>query len=430
MKRIAPNISVDRYGTVVVRKMVNGENLYREFPKGTATTTAQLWLAREVERLARQSTKPERGTLAASVDEYLKPHGPAKLTKQNHKRRTQQLAWWCAQAAAIDAPVLSVKQIAAGERVEGLTLGKLPRHKITTERVQQILDMAFGATDDDDPARGASTANLYRLALWHLFVVLDRGVEFAVNPIANVPIRQGADAGDYGIDMRLVREILAAAPSKFGRDSAITEARAEVLAWVDIRESQLMKIDPARDFHDVPNATREDILAGAITLTVAPHLKGRKNRRIPRPTLIPLTPWGVAAMRRFATTPGAAGPFSMSSMRKYVRRGCVHAEKALKARGVAVDLSAFVPRHFRHSLATVKRNAAPGLVDRFGDLVIDPGVVKALGHASARTSGIYTQAAVDGDVLRVHQMVIRWLEIKLAEPLTPPPAPLKLVVSK
>jgi hypothetical protein len=428
-KRLAKNIHADAYGTIIARKLVNGESLYREFPPDTDITTVQAWLAREVERLSKQSTKAARGTLAAAAVEYLKEHGPARLTKATRTRRTQQLAWWCAQAARLGAPVLSVKQIAAGKRAEGVTLGQTPRTKITAERLQQILAAAF-PTVDADPAQGASTHNLYRLALWHLFATLDRGVEFAINPLAHVPTRQGADPGDYGIDMRLVREILKHAPSKFGRDSAITQARVGVLAWVDIRESQLMKLDPARDFHDMPDATRDDILAGAITVTIQPHLKGRKNRRIPRPSTMPLTPWGVEAMRAFVATPGAAGKFSMSPIRKYVVRGCVHAQAALAKQGVAVDLSAFTPRHFRHSIATAKRHAAPGLVDRNGDLVIHPGVVKSLGHANARTSGIYTQAAIDGDVLVVHQLTMRWLEAVLAQPLTPPPAPLTLVASK
>jgi len=199
-----------------------------------------------------------------------------------------------------------------------------------------------------------------------------------------------------------------------------------VLAWVHLTPTQLMGVVPARDFHDVPDATREDIIAGEITLTKRPRLKGRKNRPIPAPETIPLNPWGVDAMRAFAACPDAHGTFSMSPLNKLVKRAAGRAQAALAKSGVQVDLSGMTLYHLKHSLATTASLAAAGLVNRRGQIVQSPGVQFALDHAHAHTTATYTQAAVDPIVRQVNAATSRYLDRLFQTSLLPEPR-LKLV---
>jgi hypothetical protein len=82
--------------------------------------------------------------------------------------------------------------------------------------------------------------------------------------------------------------------------------------------------------------------------------------------------------------------------------------------------------HLKHSLASAAQQASGGLVDRHGVLRIAPGVQRALDHAHARTTRIYTQIAVDPMVRQVSASLSIFLADLFAHPLTAPAA-LRLV---
>lgn len=374
-----------------------------------------------------RSDSPDTGTLAGDVAVYLLEGSRAQLTPATRTIRTQQLAWWCAQPAAIGADVLSWSTIKAeralreqGKRTpsRGRTLGELPRSALSAERLAELLLVSW-PVDPRNPAKSAETSNKYRLALWHVFVVLDAFDASARNPLKHVKPRQGADPGDYGADMRVVAMILAAAGARSplgGHEATLTSARAAVLAFVHIRESQLMELQPEH-FHDVPDATRADYYAGAVTLTIPPHFKGRKGRRLPPPKTVPVTAWGAHALRAFFATKGAPGSFSMSSLNKWIKRGARMTSDALADKGLRVDLSRFTTRHLRHSLATALDLATQGDYDPARGVVLHDGVREALGHADAKTSRIYTQSAVHSALRYANKRLAFYLEDLSAAPL-------------
>jgi len=149
------------------------------------------------------------------------------------------------------------------------------------------------------------------------------------------------------------------------------------------------------------DATWDDMANGAVTLTKQPRKKGMKDKQLPPPETISLTPWGVAAMRAYAATPAAwnGKPMSVSALNKMLKRACRQAEVVLTERGVLPELIAPLSRMtvkaLRHCFASTMQAAAPGLVGIDGKMIQDDGVRRALDHKSARTTAIYTQAAVD-----------------------------------
>jgi hypothetical protein len=382
---------------------------------------------------------PSRGTLAGAVIEYL-DHPHASLSPANRTRRAQQLAWWCAQAAARKAPIVSVEMLRAetealarGETVpiRRRTLGELALTALDPVRLKEILDHAFAPSDpEEDPTEFARTSNHYRLALFHLFTVRNRTYPGTLNPVACVETRTTQGPGLHGVDMRIVREILKHVPSRFGRESIKTVVRIAVLAWVHITPVQLRRFDPTRDFHDVPDATREDILAGAITITLRPRLKGRR-KRLPPPEIIPLNPWGVEAMRAFAAEPSAWGPkMSEPPMNKVIKRACRRTEAAFAARGIVVDLSDFTLYHLKHSLASAAQIASGGVMNQQGLIPQAPGVQRVLGHAAARTTQFYTGAAVQPLLRHVNAVTTQYLDELFRLPFTTPGAALRAVNSQ
>lgn len=445
MKAIEKGMYPDAYGTtcrVKVGSRPNQRVAQTRFPHGTDRDVMRTWLLR-AEADLRDHPDPVRGTLGGDAVVYLRD---AKISKACREQRTQQLAWWCAQS--VDGPVLPPKQARAeaeartrGEEVpKRRTLGDLARHKLPPARLRTCLEDAFAPDDPEvDPTQYASTSNSYRTALFHLFTTLDQDLKNAPrNPLENVQVRPQPGAQLSGQDARIVREILRHVPSAMGPSSRISELRLECLAWIHITPDQLKKVDPARDFHDVPDATREDIIAGAITLTKRPRLKGKKGKKIPMPETIPLNPYGVAAMRAFAAEPAAWSPkipgstakgkkdISNSSLNKIVKRACARAQEALAMRDVVVDLSGFTLYHLKHSLATTASLASHGLVDRRGAIAQAPGLQKALDHAASKMTSIYTQAAVAPTVRAVNTATALYLEHLFTVPLNAPAA-LKLV---
>jgi hypothetical protein len=409
---LAPGIYQDDHGITVRVKVGTGAAQRTDearYPLGTAIKIMKAWQVQARAKLERLPVSSiSRGTFDADVIEYLRI---APITPTTRKVRTQQLKWWGQQPVEI------------GSR---RTLGELRRGELDPKRIREILWESFKPTDPaNDPTEFASTSNSYRTALNHLFSVLDADDPFAMNPVRKVAVRAQAAARPRGQDARIVREILKQVPSKFGRKSGRSALRLHVLAWVHITPTQLMQVNPPSDFHDRPDASRSDIVAGSITLTKHARLKGRQ-KLIPPPETIPLNPWGVDALRAFTADPDAWGKFSMSPLNKVFKRACTRAQSVLAKRGVIVDLSEMTMYHLKHSLATTASIAAAGLVDAKGKLRQDPGVQRALDHADPGITSIYTAASVDPLVRRVNAATSVYLDHLFKTPLAPA-APLRRV---
>jgi hypothetical protein len=219
--------------------------------------------------------------------------------------------------------------------------------------------------------------------------------------------------------MRIVREILKHVPTKFGRDGAVSEKRIGVLAWCAITPVQMRRLNPPVDFHDVPNADRDDLIDGAVTVLMPLRFKGQR-RQLPQRELEPLTPYGVDAMRAFAAEPKAWGKFSTASLNKAFKAACGRAQIALKADGIDVDLSRVTLYHLKHSLASAMELAS-GLVDRRGKLKASDGVRQMLGHARGQTTTVYTRATVEPLKLEVSKRTALYLDELFTRPLKPAP---------
>ena len=410
------------------------------FSDDTSIKVIRAERATALAKLRKQQAQPvDRFSLKVAADEYIRV---AKITPDTRKARRQQLDWWCAQPVAVGADVLSPAQVKAetearerGEDVpdRGPTFGSVGRARLGDhlQRLCEILDQAFAPTDlARDPYEFASTSNHYRLALSHLFNELDKLKPEAINPIENIPMRAQRGPQEKGQDMRIVREILAhGGKTKFGPKDAVTPLRLAVLAYVHITPTQLMELE-LTDFHDVPDATPEEILDGIITITKQPRRKGRKDKPLPAPETIPVNTYGVEALRAYAQYPDAWGKeFSLPSANKTFKRWCRLTQAALADRGVKVDLSRMTVYHLKHSLATAATMASAGLMDQTGKIRQDEGVVKALDHANSRTTRIYTQASVSPLVRRVNRMTSQWLEVLFMHPLDNRPSPLRLVAT-
>jgi hypothetical protein len=414
----------DAYGFYVRVKIGSGKTPYRDQQRFPATaTTEQMvgWRDRTRARLETQRTKdqadaPPVGTLEASLETYF---ADAILSPTTRKRRRQQLDWWCAQPAALGAPTFSVDELAAKPQLfkRAGRLGLVPRTQVEPKRIRQILAAAFKPTGDD-PAEFANTSNHYRTALLNLYSVLDVDDSKAVNPIEKVEMRPAPEPRKSGLDMRIVVEILQHLPSRFGRSGRVSELRIAALAWNHITPVQLQRFDPARDFHDLANATREEILDGAITMDLPARLKGRL-KTIPAPQTIPCNPWGAEAMRALAAEPTAwvKPKFSLPPLNKIIKRACVRAQAALAARGIHVDLSGVTLYHLKHSLSTAAQLASPGVLDDQGRIKPAPGLQAALHHAKGRTTRFYTEAAVDPLVRLTNAQTTLYLEALFREPL-------------
>ena len=369
------------------------------------------------------------GTFRVDVQDYLRDAPIHERTRPaTIKKRTQQLAFLGAQALASGSRVLTVKEwlvereaAKAGHPVpsRGRTLDETARHEIPIDRWAEIFAKAFAPTGRD-AAEFANTSNLYRSAAHHFYKVLDRH-EPRLNPISKVAVRPRQEPSPKGQDMRVIAEILKHVPTKFGRDGRATELRLNVLAWCNIEPEQLKNLDPARDFHDDPDATPDEIVDGAITLTCPARLKGRL-KVIPAPLLKFLVPRGVEAMRAYATESAdwKTHSFSNSSLLKALKRASREAQVALVKQGVTVDLSGMTVKQLRHSFLCAMTLATRGRVSLTGTLRVDPGVVAAAGHADATMMPIYVERIMrEADRLAMADTA-RYLTALFAQPLKPP----------
>jgi hypothetical protein len=426
------------------------KNPYTDYPAGTPRAVLEQAVKDIRADLQRQYAAKEKrvaNTLAATVAAFLdKATG---LSDKQRKRYGHQLAYWCAQPAALAAEVVTPDVYFAARTAErergvpmparGRTLGDLGLTKLhltskgtpvvalslpgeALDRIREVLDVAFAPSDPHtDPNEFGNTSNHYRRALVAVFKWANRNIANAPNPLSLVATRATDAASLAGQDMRIVRNILRRLDTGFGRPSRLGQLRLAVLAYVNITPDQLMRVE-ASNFYDKPNATRADILAGDVRLLKPARHKGR-SKITPQPELIPLTPYGVEAMRALVAEPGAFArrSFSTSSLNKQWQRAVAREVAALTARGIPVPetLPTMTAYHLKHSLACALEIATAGKFDRSGRLRQAEETVAAYNHKRGRTSAIYTGASVAPVLIKANIALTEYLDEVFATPLAP-----------
>lgn len=431
---LPPNARFSADGQTIIRRVFVGSGPTQQrgtlyYPVGTPKAVSDRLVAEEQTRLAAlRGPQAAKGTINADILTY---EEEAELSKANHKRRKQQQRWWAAQSVLKGAPVLTPAQVAEGASGQGKTVGELSRQQLCDEahlkRVREILKTAF-PKDEDDPALNGGTFNKYRFALLHLFTVLDQDRPLAVNPIKTIKTRPNRGVQLKGVDMRIVRDIVRLAPASRGRSSRANQLRLAVLAdTFHITPQQLRDVkDPVAAFHDVPDATRQDMIEGLITVTVPARHKGRQAI-IPPPQTIPLTPYGVAAWRAYVAEPTAwaSAGCSGSSLNKFAKHGAAKAQALYQSQGLQIDLSQFTVYCLKHSIASLASEVSLGRIDHTGEIRQDPAVIAALAHRKATTTKVYTQASVSPILLAVNVALSLRLDRDYQTPLAPAPRAVK-----
>lgn len=381
----------------------NLQRASRSFKADVPFKVREAWEERQLALFRQQApARVANDTLLGNVPTFM---AGVTVKLATRKQMEQQLRWWCAQPLKPGTT---------------RTLGACNRHDIPAERMAEILREAFAADDERlNPTQYANTSNHYRMSLYRLYAVLDKGL--LPNRVDQVPARITASPTDDGQDARIVREILRHLRSGNGAPPLQAEAILPVLAWVHITPIQFMRMDPRVHFHDVPDASVDDIVAGAVTLTVEPRHKIGKGKKLPAPITIPLNPLGVAAMRALLQQPTAWGRFSASSLNRQFKGARDRAIRALEQRGLTIppSLRTMTMYGLKDSLLTTARLASGGMVDRRGHLAAMPGVQAMAGHRDWGMTTLYTGAAVDPLTRQVNAATSRFLLDLLATPLTP-----------
>jgi hypothetical protein len=426
------------------------KNPYTDYPAGTPRAVLERAVKDIRADLQRQYAAKDKciaNSLAATVAEFLAT--ATGFSVKHHKRLDHQLAFWCAQPAALKAEVVTPDAYFAARTAardggvpmpaRGRTLGDLPLAKLhltskgtplvalslpgeALDRIRKVLDVAFAPSDPhNDPNEFGSTYNHYRGALRTLFKWANRNIANAPNPIALIPTHAVDASSLAGQDMRIVRRILGRLDTGSGRPARLGRLRLAVLAYVNITPDQLMRVQ-AGDFYDVPDASRADILAGDVRLLKPARHKGR-SKTTPQPELIPLTPYGVEAMRALAAEPDAftRRSFSTSQINRLWRRAVGREVEALTASGMPVPetLPAMTAYNLKHSLACALEIATAGKFDRSGRLRQAEETIAAHNHKRGRTSAIYTGASVAAVLIKANIALTEYLDEVFATPLAP-----------
>lgn len=384
-RRLGAGIYEDEAGISAQVAIGTRPNLLREqtrFDRGTDLTIIRAWQrsARAALQKMASAGVVRRGTLDADMLEYLKT---ADISEGNRKRRAQQLTWWCDQKGD-----------------DGRRLGS--RHRYTLKAPELLRVLKTLTRKDGSTAATNSTFNQYRMALGHLWKVLDGAG--APNPMRDIASRPGADALPRGIDYQIVRLILRHAPSRFGIQSAKTVARLYVFAYTGLTPAQIKLLQPGDFDLDGPNPS---ILS-----------RGRRKGKGAPPRRKPLLAEGVLAMRMFVAVDAFTrdeegrlgfGTFSTSSMRKTFLRARNRAEAELRKVDPTVDLSSVRLYDLRHS---------------FGGLIYDStggdqvATQKWLDHRHLRTTDRYTLRQVEPHLQRAAEAAQKALAALPPEPST------------
>lgn len=308
----------------------------KHFPKDARVKEMKAWRASETvalraELASRIGPTPVRGTLAEDIDRYLK----VVQAMPSLASRTRDLEAWRDRYGDVPRSALTAERIRA-QLHEWRTLG--PRHRV--RRGRRKGDPAIVTTVAG--GLSASACNHRRIALGHLFTVLDG--KRAANPVRDVPpFREPAPeprARDLG---ELLRAIDGVASNR-------QRARLQVLLWTGMRgHSELSRMRP-------------EYLDLEAKICHVPTSKAARTFRV-----VTLNDHGVKAWQAFIAA-DAWGEFDRTALRTAFLRAT---KKAGLGRIRLYDL--------RHSQATALLKAGADLAD----------VQQFLGHTSPRMTRRY-----------------------------------------
>lgn len=379
--RIAPGIYQDAHGIGVVARIGSGatERKSQEvrFPLGTPTPVMEAcWhrLKKDLlESRARDGDSPvRRGTFADDVRLYFKT---AQLSPKRVEERTQQLAWWVSGPAKF------------GSRLRASLLPGEIRRALNT------LDLA------------ASSRNKYRMALSHLFTILDG--KNAPNPCRDVPQDKEPDAERRDQPYELIDLILSILgdASRPGEGLSKGKARLRVLAYAPITSAQLSRI------------TEADVDLERAELWVHGRKKGKGTKGKQKP----LMPEGVAAFRAYAAAGcWGAPPPSGSSLLKMFVGARDKAIAILRETRPDVDLSRadqMLVKDLRHSFGTMVYRTTGSL----------SATSALLDHADAKTTLRYAQGAIPDLLKAAGDQIAAAMAARPKVSLPPAPPRLRLV---
>lgn len=242
-----------------------GQTLTRKrFPPTYTLDALRRW--REDHIRLRRPTKSQRGTFTEDVENYLR----AVAAMASFTDRQREIRSWLP------------------------AFGAGARWQITPERIRrQLAEWRVGNVTAGQRALAPNTCNNRRMALSHLFTVLDG--KNAHNPVRDVPRFKLPPPIKRGVPMSIVTKVL----QKI--EGERTQARLEVLAWTGIRPSELARLTPAHI-----DLKRK--------VALIPTAKGGPPREVPFALALP-------AWKRLVQM-DALGRFSKGSARKSLRLAC------------------------------------------------------------------------------------------------------------
>lgn len=264
-----------------------------------------------------------RGTLAADVQRYLKQ----VQTMPSIKDRTRDLRYW------VDV------------------YGDMFRHQLTAEHYRlQLQEWKMGGGKDGKPL-GASTVNHRRMAMMHVYTILDG--KGANNPLRSVREFAAPPVEPRDMGMETALAILAAL-----RPST-AKCRLAVQLWTGIRgECELGRM----------RREHVDLERGVCWVPT-----GKKGK----PRQVNLSPEGIAAWREFIQR-NCWGSYHSSTLGATFQRGVRRVNKARALRQLP-PLPKLRPYDFRHTIATALRRSGADLAD----------IQAFLGHASPEMTKRY-----------------------------------------
>lgn len=327
--------------------------LFESFPLETSEATMQAWRKHARARLqlvatARPASHAGGGTFASDARRYLR----TVTALPTYRDRVREIELWIAEFGEVRREAITPAMIRA-VRDRWLTVG--PKRVYSRDA-----DGRYRWHDRTVPL-AASTVNHRLRALANLYTVLDG--RHAANPVREVPEADEPDPLPRGLPSDVIERILDAMPdisrgSRRGKRirGSKTRARLRVMAYTGLSQGELMRVTPA------------DIDLAAGTLLVRGRLKGRGSR----PSLRPLLPEAVAALKAFDRL-GCYGRFSRDAMRESFTRACRK-----------LGLTGLRPYDMRHSFATALYKGTTDL----------QATQMLMGHADPRTTLRYALSAV------------------------------------
>lgn len=330
---------------------VKGETKWKTYPADTPVPIIVAWRQEQKNKAKpkEETTFPsDTATLGKAIATYL----PAKAAMPSYKDRVREINDWIAVFGA-----------------------NCPRTDITRVRLQAQRDAWVLA------GKSASWINNRLNALSNLYTVLDG--RRAPNPAREVPQVDRPDPEPRGLPYPLIRRILAALPERSRRrkgesykdnpGASLTRARLAVIAYTGLAHVQVKRLEP----HDINWSAR--------WVFVRSRKKGSAGR--PKGRVKPLTPEGLAALKRFAAL-NAWGDFSNSSVWKSFQRACkaLAADETIRRRWQrhGIDLTRVRPYDLRHSYASAVLAGTGNLAE----------TQQLMAHADVRTTMRYVGAAV------------------------------------